>query len=1054
MNRTGWISISVLLGLWAGGYSHLLGESTPAKIKRPASAPRAVDFAATIRPILAARCLTCHGPDKQRGGLRLDREAAALRGGDAGPAFVPGNSGTSEMVRRVTCVDADERMPPQGERLTAKEVELLRAWIDQGAKWLGEPNHDADQTAVHWAFQPLRRPAVPSLATSNWPRNPVDAFILEKLQKEGVTPAPEADRPTLARRLHLDLLGLPPLPNTLGDFLTDPRPDAYERLVERLLASPHFGERWGRHWLDLARYADSDGYEKDLPRPYAWRWRDWVIDAMNSDMPFDQFTVEQLAGDLLPHATTAQRVATGFHRNTLTNREGGVDQEEYRARAVVDRVNTTASVWLGLTLACAECHSHKYDPITQREYYGMYAFFNDADETEIEAPTVREQHAYNHAQLEHEKKLQSARQSWATALAAAADRQMAWENQARGLLAHKEDGLFGAWHLLPVATATNENGIPLRRLPDQGLVATGKATPKDTYSIVFHTSMTRITGLRLEVTQDGSLPRGGPGRGQDGSFVLSELVVEASPRHDANARQAVSPTVAAKARKSIVFNGALAEREQPGFPVLHAIDNNPKTGWAIGPSTANQHATRTAYFIAKDPFGFDNGTTIKVTLKQLHGQKNTLGRFRLAWTDAGKQNIPRIPSEQVKKYLALQREQRTPEQQEAIQDYFRKVDETLSRAYAELEKVQAEKPAIPTTKAQALRAASKTRPTHIHLRGDFLSRGDKVEPHTPAVLPPLTIEKGIPPRLALARWLVAPMQPLTPRVTVNRIWHHLFGRGLTTTLDDFGTQGEPPTHPALLNWLACEYQARQWSTKSLIRLLVTSATYRQASNHRAELQERDPKNTWLARQNRYRLEGEVIRDLSLAASGMLHAPIGGPSVRPPLPAGIAELGYANSIRWPESSGSDKYRRGMYIFFQRTTPYPMLMTFDAPDSNICCTRRERSNTPLQALTLLNDPVFYECARSLGKQLASDAEQSAEHTIQWGFRRCLGRDPQSGEQKRLMRLYSEAHRHFLNFPAEAQTLVGKANLSHSQFANAAAWIVLARTLLNVDEFYTRE
>ncbi len=726
-------------------------------------APRPVDFTREIQPILTRSCLSCHGSRKQRGGLRLDQARAARRGGDSGPVLKPGDAGHSRLMSLVSGLDPELKMPPAGKPpLTAAEMGLLRAWIDQGAKWSSTETALAEpEKSSHWAFQPIQRPPLPPVKDRAWPRNDLDVFVLARLEKEHLTPAPEADRPTLLRRLSLDLLGLPPSPQEIDAFERDPSPDAYEKVVERLLASPHYGERWGRHWLDLARYADSDGYEKDTGRPWAWRYRQWVLDALNRDLPYDRFVIEQLAGDLLPGATIEQKVATGFHRNTLTNKEGGVDREQFRVEQVVDRVNTTSRAFLGLTLGCAQCHDHKYDPLSQREYYRFFAFFNSDVESDISAPLPREE-------------------------VAAGD---------------------------------------------------GKAKTK--------------------------------------------------------------------------------------------------------------------------------------------------------------------------------------------------------------------------TMAQTL-ALGSLRRTHVLIRGDFLRPGVEVRPGTPAVLPPLRPDDGrtpAPNRLDLAHWIVHPDNPLTARVLVNWVWHKYFGRGIVPTLEDFGTQGERPSHPELLDHLAGEFLRRGWSLKALHRSIVRSATYRQSSRVTADLLRRDPLNVLLARQVRLRLEAETVRDVTLAASGLLTRRLGGPSVRPPQPPGISELTYAGSARWVESKGSDRYRRGLYVWFQRTSPYPMLMTFDAPDSNVCCVRRERSNTPLQALTLLNDTVFVECARALGRRIAAQPGDTAKR-IRQAFRLCLTREPTASEQARLVRLFEELRTLCRDNPKEAARLLGGEGTALLDASETAAWVALARTLLNLDEFVTRE
>jgi len=831
------------------------------RLAAPAAARRAVSFARDVQPLLARRCVACHGPDQQKAGLRLDRKADALRGGDTGRAIVPGTSAESLLVRYVTGHVPGKVMPPVGPRLTAAQVDALRAWIDDGAEWTEAAAPAAPARASHWAFQPPRPPKLPQTKRQDWARNPIDRFILARLERERLQPSPSADRPTLIRRLTLDLHGLLPTPAEVEAFVQDRSPDAYEKLVDRLLASPHFGERWARHWLDLARYADSDGYEKDLPRPYAYLYRDWVIHALNADMPFDQFTREQLAGDLLPNATLEQKIATGFHRNTLKNREGGADPEEDRSKATVDRTNTTGSVWLGLTVGCAECHTHKYDPISHREYYSLYAFFNSAQEVDLPAATAAEQEAHRQA-----------------------------------LARHAADG-----ERLAAALAT-------------------------------------------------------------------------------------------------------FEREQ-------------------------------------------------LSMRQAAWEK----------TAVGSEALP----ESIRAILRTEPDQRTPAQQAALAQHFRTVDPELARLTRALAEHPKKAPAPPPTRAQTLAESPKPPATFIHVRGDFLRKGEPVQPQTLGVLPPLSPTSGTPTRLDLARWLVDGRNPLTARVTVNRVWQQLFGRGLVATPDDFGVRGERPSHPELLDWLATGFAGvsssgfqvsgsanpKPWSLKSLIRVIVSSATYRQSSRHRPELEARDPKNLLLARQTRFRPEAEVVRDLYLAASGLLNRSVGGPCIRPPLPADIAALGYANSVKWTESQGAERYRRGMYIFFQRTVPYPMLATFDAPDSNVTCTRRERSNTPLQALTLLNDPVFFECAQALGRRVVTE-QSSTEARLVHAFRLCLARDPSATERVRLRRLYAELLQLCGADAGQAAKLAGSPLPAGVSPVEAAAWTAVARTIMNLDEFVTRE
>jgi hypothetical protein len=834
-----------------GGVWYQLGKA-PAQVvqvKLPPAASGSIDFERDVQPIFERNCLACHSSAKHKGGLRLDNGTDALKGGNSGVAIKPGHSDQSRLVHLTAGLDPDLKMPPEGKRLTAEEVGRLRAWIDQGAKWpkdLVLTAKNAGNATLHWAFQPIERPALPQVAHRWWVRNPIDAFVLARLEAQKIVPSPEAERVTLIRRLSLDLLGLPPTPEEVDDFLKDTSTEAYEHLVDRLLGSAHYGERWGRHWLDLARYADSDGFEKDTGRPFAWRYRNWVIDALNRDLAFDQFAVEQLAGDLLPGATMEQKVATGFHRNTLTNKEGGVDREQFRVEQVVDRVNTTAKVFLGMTLGCCQCHDHKYDPFSQREYYQVFAFFNSDVELDLPAPVPGNEEADARQRLAFQRKLTELKEA---------------VTQYR-----KEQ--------LPAQEQTWESGLTLpelRKLP---------------------------------------------------SSVQGILLTEPSKR-----------------------------------------------------------------------------------------------------TDQQKKELSGVFAKSDKKLAELTK---------AVADYQKKEQ--------------------PGTLAQTL-AVGSPRTTHVLIRGDFLRPGVEVEAGTPAVLPPMKAA-GQKTRLDLARWLVDPANPLTARVIVNWMWHHYFSRGLVATLEDFGTQGEKPSHPELLDYLASEMIRQKWSLKAMHKLIVTSATYRQSSAARPEVATRDPLNVLLARQSRPRLEAEIVRDVSLAAAGLLSSTVGGPSVRPPQPAGISELTYAGSARWVESTGNDRHRRGMYTWFQRTSPYPMLMTFDAPDSNLCCVRRERSNTPLQALTLLNDAVFFECAQALGRRILAEQPGTTPERIRHAFRLCLVREPSPSELTRLEQLFEELRATCRSKPEAAAQLLGKTKPAGVDPAEAAAWIALARTILNLDEFVTRE
>jgi hypothetical protein len=994
-----------------------------------------VDFARDIRPILARNCCECHGPEKRKSGLRLDRKADALAGGDSGPVIAPGRSDESELISRVTDDDPTTAMPPKGRRLSRRQVELLRAWIDQGAPW--PDGVDATPVAIdHWAFRPPSRPTPPAVRRGDWVRTPIDTFVLAKLERLGVSPSPEADRPAQIRRLSLDLLGLPPTLAELAAFVADPAPDAYDRLVDRLLASPHCGERWGRHWLDLARYADSDGYEKDSPRPHAWRYRQWVIDAINRDLPFDQFTIEQLAGDLLPVAAPEQKAATGFHRNTLTNKEGGVDPEEFRVAAVVDRVNTTGTVWLGLTVGCAQCHNHKYDPITQEEYYGLFAFFNTGREVDLPAPPrLEEVRAYEQAKSAYD----GAHARLEAALARYDEyerpaRQAEWER------AHAAAVAGSRWLVLDPIAMTSAAGTTLSRLPDRSVLASGTSPATDTYTIVAETDLESITAVRVEVLDHPSLPAKGPGRAANGNFVLSEIALMAAPS-------------AAPGRAIAVgLQAPSADFSQAQWDIAGAIDGNLKTGWAIAQQFGTSHR---AVFETTDDIPGGRRTRLEIALQQQHGDRHTIGRLRLAVINRKRPPKADGLPDDVAEILFLAPAGRTDAQRERLAAYHRTIDPEWSRRHAAVAAHAKRAPAPPDARAMTLAENPNPPTTHVLIRGDFLRPGAVVRPHTPAILPTLAAARGTPTRLDLARWLVDPANPLTPRVAVNRIWRHLFGRPLVATVEDFGTRGEPPTHPELLDWLAAEFPARGWSPKLLIRSIVTSATYRQASRTRPELVDRDPNNAWLARQNRFRPEAEVLRDLALAVSGLLQPILGGPSARPPQPPGISEITYAGSARWVESTGPNRYRRGLYTWFQRTSPYPMLVTFDAPDANVCAARRERSDTPLQALTLLNDAVFVECAQAFGRRIVTESpRQDPKTRIAYAFRLGLARDPTAAEAAELGRLYETLVRECRSDPEAAAKLAGPLKPPGIDSPEAGAWVALARTILNLDEFVTRE
>lgn len=834
----------------------------PAQIK--------VDFAHNIEPILKARCIGCHGAKVQSGGFRLDTRAAALAGGYSGAVILPGRSADSRLIRLVAGLQKDMIMPLGGTKLTAEQVGLLRAWIDQGALWpetAGSAKESAAEAAaardLPWSFHGPSRPAVPQPKNTAWVRTPIDAFILSRLEAAKLQPSPEGSRATLIRRLSLDLIGLPPTPADVAEFVADTRPDAYERVVNRLLASPHYGEKWARYWLDLARYGDSDGFETDAPRPWAWRYRHWVIDALNRNMPFDQFTIEQLAGDLLPSATLGQHVATGFNRNTLTNREGGMDLEMLRVEQIMDRTNTLGTVWLGLTIGCAQCHDHKFDPITQKDYYQLFAFFNSGREVNIEAPLAGEMGPYLHGKPERDRKRKEL------------------------LEAYRVPEFQPEWERKTLEASTNPN------IGDQ---------------------------------------------------------------------------------------------------------------WILAWETVG--------------YDFDGG-----------------------------QDILRLPPER-----------RTLKQQDQLTDHFIKwyglvnglrVKELKFKELAEkLQQLENEYPAL----SEAAVIAENPHPptSHVLLRGDFRQPGVEVHPDTPTVLPPLRKDTK-PTRLSLARWLVSPDNPLTARVAVNRMWQEFFGSGLVASSDNFGVRGDTPTHAELLDWLATEFAGNGWDVKRMHKLMVQSATYRQASASRKDLETIDPGNRLWARQNRIRLTAELIRDSVLSVSGLLNPAIGGKSIFPPQPASVGELAYRN--QWKESKGGDLYRRGLYIFRKRTMPYPQLVTFDAPDALTPCVRRERSTTPLQALILLNDPVFFGSAQGLATRILREAPADLGQRVEYAFQISLGRPPGSLEKDLVTSYYQRQKDVLANDSGAIDGLYPQRGVEHVDRLEAAVWVSIASVILNMDEFITR-
>ncbi|MCL4207037.1 MAG: DUF1549 domain-containing protein [Pirellulaceae bacterium] len=1050
MNRT---RFALIAWLTAGPWLLTEARADEPPVKLPPALDRPIDFARDVRPLFEQHCCSCHGSQSQESGLRLDRRAALIAGGDLGKVVIPGDSAASRLIHYVAGTNPDQRMPPDEEPLPDEAIGTLRAWIDQGCVW-PESEELPEEKNTHWAYEPLRVPALPAVTMADWPVNPIDRFVLAELEKHGVSPSPEADRYTLIRRLYLDLLGLLPPLDEVDAFVQDAREDAYERLVDRLLQSPHFGERWGRHWLDMARYADSDGYEKDNPRPDAYRYRDWVIDSINGDLPFDQFTIEQLAGDLLPDATPMQRLATAFHRQTLTNTEGGVDQEEFRVEACFDRTETTGAVWLGLTVGCARCHSHKYDAISQREYYQLFAFFNNGDEqTTVVPKSAEEVAAYQQAKAVHDERIAELAAQLHAEQARLADKFATREAATRKLIdASAASPLLR--HLLDQVSFQSDGDVAFQPQPDGSVLVSGMNPERAVYTVVGQVGAAEFNALRLDVLPDPSLPAKGPGRVAHGNFVLNQVTLDVSPNADF-----------AEARR-IEFASAKADFEQGGaWLAAGTIDGRDDTGWAISPEFGKPHWLVLRF---REPLAATETLHVRVQLSQQYGRQHTLGRFKLS-LQSGIEPEVTVP-DTIVKLLAIPPDKRTQPQCQQLLDHFSTFEPATSKLLNELNELRRKEPPKPELTVRVIgQRASNPRTTFVLKRGGFLEPllDQEVTPGALAVLPSLEPrhEVGAADRLDLARWLVSPDHPLTPRVAVNHAWRLLFGQGLVRTPGDFGVRGEPPTHPELLDWLAADFLGRTsgdggaspgkaWSRKSLIKRIAMSATYRQSSHHRPELGDIDPLNIWLARQNRVRVEGEIVRDISLDAAGLLSRKIGGPSVYPPLPPGVAELSYAGNFKWTESGGEDRYRRGMYTFFKRTAPHPNLIVFDCPDANLTNVSRQTSNTPLQSLTTLNNAVFVEAARALARQTLAETADGDRALLALAFRRCLARPATEAELNELSNLLAESRQWFVDHPDQARALIGPDAAPGVVPDRNAAWTAVARILLNLDEFLTRE
>jgi mono/diheme cytochrome c family protein len=1195
-------AIASIVGWAVGAVALLTGAGYWAQAATPAAAPVAgkgaavaIDFNRDIRPILSENCFACHGPDKaaRKARLRLDIKDEALkemRGGDF--AIVPGNVGKSVAIERVVAEDEEERMPPvdSGKKLSKEQIDLLKRWVEQGAKW--------DE---HWSFVPATRPAVPEVKDAGWVKNDVDRFILARLEREGMKPSPEASRETLIRRVTFDLTGLPPTIAEVDAFLADQSPGAYEKVVERLLASPRFGERMALHWLDLARYADTNGYHIDNHRDM-WKWREWVIDAFNQNKRWDEFVVEQLAGDMLPNATLEQKIASGFNRNTMVNFEGGADPDEYLTKYIVDRVNTTATVFLGVTMQCAECHDHKYDPISTKEFYQFYAYFHNVPEKGLDGERVNPVPSIPVPSEEQKSQLASLKQQIAALDARLKEphadvdaAQVAWEEKTVAELKTKPQP---RWETITatILSAKSKNGATLTRQEDGTILASGENPAQDVYEVETVANR-KIAAIQLDALPHPSLGRKSVGRFENGNFVLTGIELEAWPLTEPEKKEVAT------------FSTAVADYSQANFPVTNVIDGDAKSGWAVDGDSKRE--ARRAVFFLREPIGVDGPMQVKVRLRfESNFAQHAIGRFRVATTPDAGPVLAMVPAtlsdwhvvgpfpaetgknafdvefeperevdlakkyqdgklawakkpewkdgavyplaedansahylyrtidaksargmtlslgsddgikvwvngklvhangaargaapdqdkvnialnegrntvlvkvsniaggagfyfsakevgtgrpEKVDQILLVEAEKRSDGQKAELRTFYR---DTFSDAHKKMnEEVAALKKretdlnaAIPTT--MVMQEMPKPRDTHILMRGDFRSKGEKVTPGVPVAFRPP--EKMPANRLELAQWLVQRDHPLMSRVTVNRFWLMYFGTGIVKTAEDFGAQGEWPSHPALLDWMASEF-ASHWDVKRFVRTIVTSATYRQSARVNEELLRKDLYNRLLARGPRFRLPAEMIRDHALSVSGLLNGKIGGTSVFPYQPPKLWEEvafgGNFSSQTYVQSTGADLYRRGMYIYAKRSMPHPSLVTFDAPNREWCTVQRPITNTPLQALLLMNDPIYVEAARVMAARVMKEGGSGAAERLRYAFKLCVAREPSEREMVVLSR---SLERHLETYRKDKEAAGKLVSVGESEkakdldVAEHAAWTALMNTLLNLDETITR-
>ncbi len=1211
-------TIVIAMGcLGVAGMVSAVAAVAATKETKSTDVPAKIDFRRDIQPILSDNCFACHGPDdkERKAKLRFDHREDALKPAKSGDfAIVPGDVAKSTLIERITTKDPDEIMPPPktGKKLSARQIELFRRWISEGAKYEG-----------HWAFAKPERPTPPVVKDSRWPRSEIDRFVLARLEKERMKPSAEADKVTLLRRVTLDLTGLPPTPQEVDAFLADRSPDAYGKVVTRLLASPRYGEHMARYWLDAARYADSHGYHIDSERSM-WKYRDWVVDAFNQNKPFDQFTIEQLAGDLLPEATVEQKIGSGYVRANMSTGEGGAIVEEYQAKYTFDRVETTSTIWLGLTLTCARCHTHKYDPIQHREYYGLYSFFNNLNESVMDGNKPNPDPFIKLPTNE-----QRERQEWLKSHIAATEKKIEapvpeLDKAQETWVAKWNEKLSAGWTTLTPASikSASSNGPTFKTLEDQSILAEGSNPESDVYeAVVRFDAASSLAALRLEVLPHESLPKKGSSRADDGVFRLSEIEAEmvAAPKPpkdwkegDPTAEGKESKPVEAPKPKKLKFTQAVASAAAAGREIDKAIDGKADTGWGAEASATME--PQMALFALADPVKVQKDSELHIKLRyEASKSRRAIGRFRLAaaqnddlvqllnppkaepWqvvgpfkTDGLQHGFTNVfePEKEIdlkKTYQGVREEikwnakadfedgkanllvqdlhgihgayylyrtfkmpaarkvelnlraddafklwvNEKPVAQRAedkpgegllriavdlkkgenkfllkvvtvqgaasftfskdlgdsdsvpgdiaailaatrklagppltkVRNFYRRANSPEFKAmFVEVDKWREEEAAvdkaIPFT--MVAKEMEKPRETFMLIRGEYDKKGDKVGPGVPAILPPLPA--GAPTnRLGLAQWLVDPSHPLTARVTVNRFWQQYFGVGFVKTTEDFGVQGEYPSHPELLDWLATEFIRTGWDVKNLQRLIVTSATYRQTAKASPELRGRDPENRLLARGPRFRVDAESVRDTALFVSGLLVDKHGGRSAKPYEPSGLWEaVSFNNSQKYVPDLGEGQYRRSLYTYWKRQSPPPNMMLFDAPTREYCVVRRPRTNTPLQALALMNDRQFVESSRAFGERMILEGGRNPADRIRYGFRLATSRNPSGDEVKVLEGLLKQQEAEFRKDQGAAEKLLGVGNYKAKESIDRvelAAWVTVASTILNLDETVTK-